>query len=178
MSFNRLKYDICEQKKYVKESVGPGKYVLDQPLICAACFQDNPSVIMQKAGVSLNKSSPWRFYSGPVDTESELKNLSRPASRCPSGKYIPKNPNLATNIGKMPQDKDLVSFPTCHFPGNYTRLNDCMPRSTSLNRFEHPCLNPQVNLEIPCRENTRLNAKDNFVMCKRKPAINSMNPCN
>ena len=196
MSFNRLKYDICEQKKYVKESIGPGNYYLNQPLICGTCFQDNPSIIMQKTGVSLNKSSPWRFYDGPVDTESELKNLSRPASRCPSKKYLPKCSNCnnryqgqpcsqgvtrlcaeCSNKGKRCGDNDLVDFPTCHFPVNYTRLNDCLPRCVSVNRFEHPCLNPQINLEIPCRENTRLNVKDSFVMCQRKPAINNMNPC-
>jgi len=31
MSFNRLKYDSCEEKKVLKESMGPGLYQVTEP---------------------------------------------------------------------------------------------------------------------------------------------------
>ena len=37
----------------------------------------------------MNSGVEWRFYSGPVDVESELRNINKPASRCPSRKYNP-----------------------------------------------------------------------------------------
>lgn len=167
MSFTRLKYDLCEEKTYLKESVGPGTYAIKEPLNCGACFQANPSIIMQKSGLSMQKGVPWRFNSGPVDVESELKNLTRPASNCPSDQYQQSN-----NKNK------LVDFPDCFFPVEHTRLNGCAPRGVGLNRFEFPCKNPQANLEFPgCwREPSRTIFRDNYKVCYRKPKVNDMTP--
>lgn len=202
MSFNRLKYDVCEQKQYIKESVGPGNYHVNQPLICATYFQDNPSIKMQKNGVSMDGSVDWRFYNGPVDVESELKLLTRPASRCPSNKYMPTcsgcgciyqgqpcgagvsqmcNNCLNGKIknGKRCGDEKLVDFPNSHFPVEHTRLNDCTPRGVGINRFEYPCVNPQSNIffQDDYQIQSRLFMKDNFKQCRTIPAINDMNPC-
>jgi hypothetical protein len=87
MSFNRLKYDKCETKQYLNESVYPGNYFVGTPVVCGNCFQKNPRIIPQRTGVSMNSGVDWRFYAGPIDVESDLKNLNRPASRCPSDKY-------------------------------------------------------------------------------------------
>lgn len=200
MSFNRLKDDVCEQKQYIKESAGPGNYQVQQPLNCGSCFQNNPSIIMQKSGVSLNGNYDWRFYSGPVDVESELKNLTRAASRCPTDKYLPKcgkcgcryqgqpcgagvsicgncNGNML-KAGKRCGDENIVDFPDCHFPVIHTRLNDCAPRGVGVNRFEYPCIDPQKNVMFPgCfRISSRLVMKDNFKPCAPKPAVNNMDP--
>ena len=167
MSFTRLKYDVCEEKKYLKETVGPGQYYIGEPINCGSCFQKNPSIIMQKSGISLEHGTPWRFYGGPIDVESELRNLPRSASNCPEKKEFNKI-----------YGKKVVNLPDCFFPVNHTRLNDCVPRGVSLNRFEYPCKNPQANLEFPgCwREPSRLNAKDNYKVCYKKPKINEMSP--
>jgi hypothetical protein len=194
MSFNRLKDDILEQKQYLKETTGPGNYRVKQPLTTGSCFQNNPSIILQKSGVSLHKKYDWRFYSGPVDVESELKNLTRPASKCPTDKYLPKCSNCGYNYQGAPcgagvsvctscrnkkcGDKNLVDFPDCHFPVVHTMLDDCPPRGVGINRFEYPCLNPQQDVVMPpCfRISSRQVMKDNFKPCIRKPAVNSMNP--
>lgn len=178
MSWTRLKYDACEQKKSIYESVGPGNYRIEQPLNCGACFQDNPSIIMQKSGVSLQGNVDWRFYNGPVDVESDLRNLSRPASRCPTKKYSPKcSPCEQGNIKKC-GDENIVDFPDCHFPVEWTRLSSCPPRGVGLNRFDSLCLDPQANLFFPGSYQipTRLVVKDNHRPCVPVPAVNSMKP--
>lgn len=202
MSFNRLKYDLCEQQQYVKETVGPGNYYLKEPLICGSCYQNNPSIIMQKSGVSMNGNVDWRFYDGPVDVESNLRNLNLPASRCPSKKYLPQCTSCGCRYqgqpcgagvsklcqdckdgkiknGKRCGDQNLVDFPDCHFPVQHTRLNDCAPRGVGINRFEFPCMDPQANLFFPgaVQIPTRLVSRDNFKPCKRTPMVNNMNPC-
>ena len=185
MSFNRLKYDVCEEKQYSKETVSPGNYYINQPLICGSCYQDNPAIIMQKSGVSLNGNVDWRFYDGPIDIESELKNLTRPASRCPSDKYVPKCSNcgiryqgqnsskLCNNCtndniknGKKNGNKNLVDFPDCHFPVDYTRLSSCIQRGIGIDRFEYPCMDPQANIFFPASLSTRLSVKDNYKFVK------------
>lgn len=189
MSFNRLKYDNCEKKQYMIETTKPCDYYIKQPLVSATCYQDNPSIRLQKSGVSMDGSKEWRYYSGPVDVESELKNITRPSSRCPSKKYIPKcsecnhryqgqtsgadSSNLCKECtykkGKY-GNKQIVDFPKCHFPVQYTRLNNCPQREVSVNRFEYPCLNPQKNIFFPGRiqVSTRLVIKDKFTSCKNK----------
>ena len=156
---------------------------------------------MQKTGVSLNSEVDWRFYDGPVDIESELRNLSRPASRCPTRKYLPKcsqcecryqgkpcGSNLSHlcndckngNIkdGKNCGDKNLVDFPDSYFPVEYTRLTDSVPRGVGINRFEYPCIDPQANLFFQGEKQvlTRTVVKDNYKPVKCLPKINSMDP--
>ena len=77
MSFNRLKYDNSEVKKYNLESTGPGNYLYNTPIMCDNCLNDNPRIINQKKGVSINSNVDWRFYYGPVDVESENLNICK-----------------------------------------------------------------------------------------------------
>ena len=41
MSFNRLKYDECETKRYNEETSGPGSYMYNTPRDCRLCWNDN-----------------------------------------------------------------------------------------------------------------------------------------
>ena len=93
MSFTHLNDDECERKIAVKESVGPGNYYVNTPLQCGMCYQPNPSIIAQEGSVSQNTGVDHRFYSGPVDVESDLFNINRVASRCPHEKYNPDCPD-------------------------------------------------------------------------------------
>lgn len=198
MSFNRLKYDNCEIKKYNQESTGPGNYLCDTPLICNNCFNDNPRVINQKTGVSMNSHVDWRFYSGPVDVESELFNLNRANSRCPTNQYIPKcGPDDCTtgepcgagvsescsntrNPWNRVGDNNLVNFPNCFFPTEDTRLsNPCTNlRGTGWNRFVPLCKDPQEQVTFPGQymTPTRLVVKDNHRPSVVEPRVNDMNP--
>ncbi len=199
MSFNRLKYDNSEMKKYNQISSGPGNYLYDTPLISNNCLNDNPRIINQKNGVSLNSHVDWRFYSGPVDVESDLLNLNRSISE----KYTPNcSPNSCPNQGEpcgagvvetctdsgnslrnpwnRPGDNNLVNFPNCFFPTDDTRLSNPPNtlRSTGWNRFEPLCKNPQMNISFPGETltSTRLVVKDNHRPTIVRPNINDMNP--
>lgn len=199
MSFNRLKYDNCEVKKYNQESLGPGNYLYDTPIMCNNCLNDNPRVINQKNGVSLNSNVDWRFYSGPVDVESDLFNLNRTSTNCPSGKYMPKcDTNACSNQGEpcgagvaenckdlrnpwnRPGDNNLVNFPNCFFPTEDTRLSNPSTnlRGTGWNRFDPICKDPQKQITFPGEymTSTRLVVKDNHRPSVVLPQVNDMNP--
>lgn len=201
MSFNRLNYDICETKKNLKESVGPGLYQINTPVLCSTCFQGNPEIINQHGGVSMNANTNWRFYAGPIDVETDLLNINRPATRCPEGKYEPKCPNCGVVISGQPCgngvslscynckykikkgamcNENLVDFPDCNFPIENTRLSNppSTLRGTGWNRFEDLCLDPQDQLLFPGEYHipTRTVFRDNHRPCVRKVAINSMHP--
>jgi hypothetical protein len=200
MSFNRLKYDRYETKDYNKTTLGPGEYHLNTPIMCNNCLNDNPWIQNQKTGVSLNSNVDWRFYSGPVDVESDLLNLNRPASNCPMEKYTPlcdanscstgepcgqgvsqgcKDPSLR-NTWNRPGDNNLVNFPRCHFPVDDTRLNNPSSnlRGTGWNRFDPLFFNPQENIFAPEKFNvhTRMVVKDNHRSKMARPSVNSMDP--
>lgn len=201
MSFNRLAYDTCESKIAIQESVAPGVYQINTPVLCNTCFQDNPQIINQRGGVSMNANTDWRFNAGPIDVETDLMNINRPATNCPSGKFQPKCPNCNIVLSGQPCgqgvaevckncsmplpkgamcNQDLVNMPDCHFPVENTRLSNppSTLRGTGWNRFEYLCLDPQADLFFPGKldEDTRLVARDNFKPCVRTPKVNSMHP--
>jgi hypothetical protein len=201
MSFNRLKYDLCEIKKYNQETTGPGNYIYDPPLISENCFNTNPSIINQKNGVSLNSNTDWRFYSGPIDVESDLLNIARKNSKCPSLKYNPEcNKEQCSNQGEpcgagvkencsgsnvphdwnRPGDNNLYNFPNCYFPTEDCRLSNPPTnlRGTGWNRFNPLCHDPQFQVSFPGEilTSTRLVVKDNHRPSVVKPKVNDMNP--
>jgi hypothetical protein len=203
MSYNRTLYDPCEANLKIKESMNVGNYSLNTPIICGNCFQENPRIIDQKTGVSMNSGVEWRFYAGPVDIESDLKNINKQYSKCPSNKYNPSSNDVTCNnqgypsgqgvvIGcknkktplKKPwsrgQDNNLVDFPKCFFPTEDTRLSNPPTnlRGTGINRFNPLCLDPQAQVLFPVNSHisTRIVVKDNHRPCIPKPDVNSMKP--
>jgi len=72
---NRLRYDRCAYQKTLYESTGPLQYMLYEGAHenCGKCTHED------------------KFYRpfDLVDVESELKNITRPASQCPQFKYSP-----------------------------------------------------------------------------------------
>lgn len=83
-SFNRLSYDNCDYSKYLQESTSPLMYRMSRYAHenCRVCSYDGKL---------------WAPFD-LVDYESELKNITRPASRCPSMKYDPKCPRSPSCI--------------------------------------------------------------------------------
>jgi len=73
--FSRLAYDECQFQKKVAESTNPLSYKLYEGKYenCKKCVHNG------------------QFYrpSDLVDVESELKNITRGASKCPQNKYNP-----------------------------------------------------------------------------------------
>jgi hypothetical protein len=109
MSFNRPLYDNCEAELKVNESIGPGLYYTNTPVICGNCLPDDPRIIPHRNGASMNSGVDWRFYAGPIDVESDLKNLDRVLSRCPEKKYIPKCPKCGCSNQGQPCGQGVVA---------------------------------------------------------------------
>ena len=75
-SSNRLRYDECAYSKTLSESLSPYSYMM----------YDGKFENTEKC----KKDKFWHPYDiNVVDVESELKNISRPATKCPSLKYNP-----------------------------------------------------------------------------------------
>ena len=189
MSFNRQKYDICSTKKDIAESVGPGYYRINQPPIsCEPCYPYSPSIRLQQSGGSVMKDTYM------IDVDSELMNITRPLSNCPSKKYVPECPDCLTDAGEpcgqgvsanakscteelkrgsRCGDSNLKHFKDCFIPSEETRLSNpaCNLRGTGINRWEWLCLDPQNKVEIPFdfNINNRLVVKDNHRPCIPTP---------
>lgn len=77
-SFNRSTYDRCAYQKSLYESVSPLQYNMFGGKFenCSKCTYD--------------ENSFWKPTDGSIiDQESELKNITRRATRCPQYKYTP-----------------------------------------------------------------------------------------
>jgi hypothetical protein len=85
--YNRLSYDNCAYEKKLNESVSPLMYRLYEGAFqnCNKCTYQNKF---------------WRPYD-LVDLESELKNITRPNTKCPQLKYNPdckRSPNCVSTF--------------------------------------------------------------------------------
>ena len=160
MSFNRLNYDTCSYQHSLAESVGPGEYMLTEPPnVNEPCFAQSPQIRLQRQGVNYTQNMPL------IDVDSELMNLTRPATNCPSRKYIPDG-NQCNESHKLQESKNnLTHGNDCFFDVEDTRLSNppCNLRGTGWNRWEWLCLNPQDRVLMPFdyNINNRLVVKDN-----------------
>ncbi len=187
MSFSRLMYDQDDSRLAQASSMKAASYYSEPPVLKTNCLQENPRIMNQHNGVSMPRNVDWRFYTGPVDIESDLMGVHRIASRCPSKKYVPGNMDgLGTNEFQSTRTFDpqaitqMVNTPCEKFPTEDTRLSNpsCNLRGTGINRFEDLCLDPQANIFIPTQVcmNTRMMAKDNYRPRPTVPKVNNMNP--
>ena len=165
MSFNRLNYDTCSYKHVLRESTAPGQYRLLTPSVgCDPCYPKEPKFRVQSQGVVLT---------GPMaatDTESELFNIVREESKCPSKRHLP---NMRQD-GTMCDTERNPFYKECEPPHSEdTRLTNpaCNLRGTGWNRWEWLCLDPQERVLIPFDYNidNRLLSKDNHRPCLPKP---------
>lgn len=139
-TFTRQRYDTCEAKESIARSTAPGRYSMATTDVhCRRCYDPSPKVRIQRAGVS------EAAHYGHTDTESELFNLSRSASHCPSKQYNPVSNAVSRDA--------LLHMPDCAGLriGEDSRLSNppCNNRGIGINRFEWPCTNPQKAVEIP-----------------------------
>jgi hypothetical protein len=165
MSFNRLNYDTCSYKHVLAESVGTLEYQLSTPKVsCDPCYPRDPKYRLQNSGVSVSKKSDL------IDIDSELMNINRGASNCPSKKFIP---NVDKN-GEINNNEENIHFKECDTPNvEDTRLSNPPSnlRGTGWNRWEWLCEDPQERVLIPFdyNINNRLIVKDNHRPCIPKP---------
>lgn len=173
MSSNRLNYDICQYQQVLSESVGPGHYQLNTPPIsCEPCYPSDVQIRLQRSGGGVDTSQPL------IDIDSELMNITRPSSKCPSRKFMPVCKDYTAdgypcgqgvvptcrqcvnkgNVGMHSADKcpdqyspGPTNWKNCGMNIEDTRLSNpaCNLRGTGINRWEWLCLNPQDRIEMP-----------------------------
>lgn len=157
MSLNALKYDDCAYTHQLKESISPGDYMISTPRPCDPCFVVSPGIFVDRFGASLCEKNL-------VDVSSELLNITRKASECPSKKYLPSAEPFcnATNYKECsfltPEDT-LISNPKC------------TNKEVTVNRWEWLCRNPQEKALMPFDwfVANRTITKDNHRPCLSKP---------
>lgn len=96
-SSNRLIYDNCAYQKALYESTSPLAYRLYEGAHenCEKCMHEN------------------KFYRpfDLVDTESELKNITRPNTHCPQFKYNPSCPKTRSCFSTFDKTNPIVLAP-------------------------------------------------------------------
>lgn len=156
MSFTHLNYDPCTYQTNLTQSVGPGDYRIATPAIqCSTCLTGDPW-LQGSGGVSVCNDQSL------VDVDSELHNLSRPATNCPAGKYHPTVTPFCRSRKDFNPCLNTVAIED-------TRLTNppCTLRGTGWNRWEWLCQDPQTNIEIPFDWNisSKMIAKDSHRPC-------------
>jgi hypothetical protein len=198
MSLNKLNYDNCSYNQSLLESEGPCSYQLMKPSnVNQMCMSDDPYIRAQYMG---SRHVPGTSL---IDIDSELMNITRPVSDCPSQKYIPhvnssnfcNAPNshnmiptdtitpINRNNNNYAEQKEgfnatHMNFSNCFKPTESTRLSNppCTLRGTGWNRWEWLCKNPQDKVAIPFDHmiDSVLVAKDNHRPLLPKPIDQSL----
>ena len=60
-AFTNLKYDECQQAQNIRESIGPGHYMINTPNAhpeCKPCFYTDPNVRLQKVPLRTGETQP------------------------------------------------------------------------------------------------------------------------
>jgi len=158
MSFSRLNYDTGAYQHSIKESVGPGQYMLETPRSdCGACFVPSPHVRVNTFGDSVCERQL-------MDVDSELSGITRKLTRCPTKQYLPNEKDYC--VAKAPRECNDID-------SEDTRLSNppCTLRSTGWNRWEWLCQNPQDKALVPFEFNINnsLVVKDNHRPCIPRP---------
>lgn len=158
MSFTQLAYDPCTYEKRMMQSVGPGDYMIGTPSTqCSTCISGDPWLV-SAGGVSVCEDRPL------IDVDSELHNLTRPATNCPAGLYRPAGPFCKPH--NYPDCRVAVATEDC-------RLTNppCTLRGTGWNRWAWLCQDPQDQVQMPFDWNidSKLVAKDNHRPCIPSP---------
>ena len=122
---------------------------------CDGCYYFAPGLAMTRAVSCKN----------PIDVDSELLNITRKASDCPSKKYIP---------GVKPFCQPQLPLKECHFltPESTLISNPkCTNHERTANRWEWLCKNPQDKALVPFDYaiNNRLVVKDSWRPCLPNP---------
>jgi hypothetical protein len=152
-AMTRYRHDLAKMTENNEISTGPGRWVLGVPNAYGnAAFVPTPTTINQRWGASHVMSQM------KTDTESDLRNLSRPTVRTTCGQYQPSE-GLALAA-------QLEAMPEVQFPQTASHLVDppATLRGTGINRWEWLCENPQQDVMIPFEYlvNSQQANKDDF----------------
>lgn len=138
-AFNRLTYDTCSYSKDLQESVAPIDYVLD-PIKYEHCGK-----CRMELGI-VGGTAVSHVNGNLVDLETDLFNITRPATRCPKFQYHP-----------TPPGDPIVTTTDCHpgrpvnrpIPTEMQHLKPCqmvtypeVPQPPPMNLFQCQTNNP------------------------------------
>ena len=175
MSFTNLKYDGCQQAQQVRESIGPGHYMINTPNNnpdCKPCFYTDPKIRLQRVPLRTGETQP-ASNNIKVDVESEMFGITRNATKCPTAQYLPQS---SDEINSLLYTNQLAE--SCHLHTEDSRLNNppATLRGTGIDRFEWLCKDPQQNTEISFDYviNTRILSKDTHRPYIQQPMDQSM----
>ena len=163
-SLSGLRYDSGAYQTELRQSVGPGQYVLS-PLTpsCRPCLAGDTWIAQGTSGAGACPSGGQSL----IDVESDLHNLSRRASRDPMGMYRGGGgPPLVCGAPANSSQASLVAAAACAaLSAVDTRLANppCTLRGTGWNRWEWLCQDPQASAIRPFDWNvdTSIVVKDN-----------------
>ena len=156
MSFTRFNYDPARTKKYLEESTGPGKYMLNKPgWGNKPMFFNDPHMRMQGWGANL------RHVSGgaPIDIHSDLIGITRPLTKDCASKKFPFSGVTKNTENEYPSyTSEFTSQSRATHPSFLYRD---LEQSNRYPLF----LNPQENVCMPFQNNvnTQLIARDTFI---------------
>lgn len=197
MSFNRIKYDECNARATQINSLKQSLYQLDPPVLRENCYQLNPQIINQKTGVSMNRNYRWRFYTAPIEVDTDVKNINRRSTKCVDGQYQPKclgcghtrQNQINENTGVLECimckksrtcDNNLLDMKYCYFPIQNTRMDNpaCNLRSKeNQGRFISSFFDPNRNQRLyNVNISTQQQIKKTFRPDVCYPRVNSMDP--
>ena len=154
-SMNKLRYDSLSYTTDIKQSKGPGGYVMETPMPhCQPCFSSDARMQFGRSGHSECSDRSL------IDVDSDLIGITRRASRAPSCQYKPPtSPNDICPLRHVPDCTNLV------LAVQDTRLNNppCTLRGTGWNRWEWLCTDPQEHaiLSFDTGIDTSIITKDN-----------------
>lgn len=164
-AMNRLSYDESAYHQELKQSMLPGQYAMSQYAAnhCGKCVSGDAAMPDVGSG-----SVPSCNNVSEIDVESELRNITRPATRAPAGKYRGNGgpPTMCGGVPVNQASRAQTNAPTCGMPAAVdSRLTapSCTLRGTGWNRFEWLCRDPQDQAMVPFDflVNTAIVMKDN-----------------
>jgi hypothetical protein len=109
MSFNRLRYDTCEYRKNLDQSVSPLSYVLN-PM-----KYENCNKCRHELGI-VGGPAVSQIAGDLVTLESDLIGITRPASKCPSMLYQPNYGDKLYVAGNGCKSAEEVDLQKLHLP--------------------------------------------------------------
>jgi hypothetical protein len=170
---SRLPYDGCAYPDKLHESTGPVKYRLDENFVhnCNGCLSTfGPRSGFMGNGVSTTQGHLPASAQKEVDVESILKNLNVKQSKCKVGKV---NHVDVTKFG-------LKNLPICNKYLDPLSSRLTYPAATyrdmAVNRFYDLPQDAQANIFYDFATNTRLEAKDNFMVQLPRPRTDNSLP--
>ncbi len=158
---SRLGYDSCAYSDRLTESVGPLGYRLDPNFQenCNQCLSTlGPRSSYMGQGVSTSVGFPIANSQKLVDVESILSNRNVKTTKCKRDKVNP------INVTKFGVKHQRICNDTLNPLSSRLTYPAANYRDVAINRFYDLDRNPQTNIFYDFAVNTKLEARDNFIV--------------